>query len=55
MGDTVFWEDNNYLNLKKFVKSYLNLMKKDMVLQAKDEEEFISHIEYLTDVNSRII
>jgi len=30
MGDTVFWEDNNYLNLKKFVKSYLNLMKKDV-------------------------
>jgi hypothetical protein len=30
LRDNLFWEDDNYLNLKRFVKTYLNLIKKDV-------------------------
>jgi O-antigen biosynthesis protein len=30
VADGLFWEDNDYINLKKYVKSYLNLIKKNV-------------------------
>lgn len=30
LADGLFWEDNSYKNLKKYVKSYLNLIEKDV-------------------------
>jgi hypothetical protein len=30
LKDDLYWEDNGYKNLKKFVKTYLNMVKKDV-------------------------
>jgi len=30
LADDMFWEDNDYKNLKKYVKAYINLIKKDV-------------------------